>query len=342
MSTAVSMEETTEIAVMSESGRPDSVPATEVLPTISAAIAYWEQQVKDLENAPDDGLMSWQSNSRQYKLAEAKRRASALTAEFMIQRSLKRIGDSYMQIGKSFKEIRDESLYFGSFRNLANYEHVDSWYSTFEDYIEDKYNLKRSSAYALIGVYEQFGTKDGSVSAAYAAYNFSQLVEMLSLTEEQREQVKPTMTVKEIRALKKALSPAKGDSGIIDAVAVEPERENVETETVTAEDVPEPSEWQTLKNDDERRAWLDTFEEWPLWLDIPALSLKVRRAKLSDDSVVLAYVYTSRVAYSFDSVLGHCFHLFAPTKPIRFSGYYTDDGRIVDHIRTEKAKAPVY
>lgn len=70
--------------------------------------------------------------------------------------------------------------------------------------VKDRYGKSRSWATRMMQINEQYsiGGDDPRIDPKYRGYGISQLQEMLYLTDEQREQVSPDMTVKEIRALK--------------------------------------------------------------------------------------------------------------------------------------------
>lgn len=104
-------------------------------------------------------------------------------------------------IGYYLKRIRDERLY------------LDGGYASFAEYVRAECGLSESTASRHISRMEQFSEGGNSPKLAdqYADYSASQLQEMLYLTDEQRTQVTPEMTVKEIREVKK---PEPTDSDI--------------------------------------------------------------------------------------------------------------------------------
>ena len=95
-------------------------------------------------------------------------------------------------IGYYLKRIRDEHLY------------LDGGYASFAEYVRAECGLSESTASRHISRMEQFSEGGNSPKLAdqYADYSASQLQEMLYLTDEQREQASPDMTVKEIRAIR--------------------------------------------------------------------------------------------------------------------------------------------
>lgn len=95
-------------------------------------------------------------------------------------------------IGYYLKHIRDNQLY------------REGGYQSFGEYVRAECGLSESTASRHIARMEQFSEGGNSPKLAnqYADYSASQLQEMLYLTDEQREQASPDMTVKEIRAIR--------------------------------------------------------------------------------------------------------------------------------------------
>ena len=84
-------------------------------------------------------------------------------------------------------------------------------YLSMEDFCEANLGLSKSAVSRLINVYLEFSkvqdyTRTMFLDEKYQDYSYSQLCEMLNMTDEQRRQVRPDMTVKEIRDLKKNVS----------------------------------------------------------------------------------------------------------------------------------------
>ena len=84
-------------------------------------------------------------------------------------------------------------------------------YRSMAEFCEANLGLSRSSYCRLINVYREFSmvqdcTHTMYLDEKYQDYSYSQLCEMLGMSDEQRRQVRPDMTVKEIRELKKNVS----------------------------------------------------------------------------------------------------------------------------------------
>lgn len=103
----------------------------------------------------------------------------------MIRNSMGQIVENYMYIGEQLKFIKENKIF-----KLGDYK-------SFIDYCKSEFNLGKNQAYNFINVYERFSDEK------YKQYNFSLLVEMLSLPESKVKEVTPDTTVKEIREIKK-------------------------------------------------------------------------------------------------------------------------------------------
>jgi len=88
-------------------------------------------------------------------------------------------------------------------------------YQDVYDYAAQELGFKKSSVKNFIAITETFGARDVkkgwtevkemtmTIQQPYEKFNYSQLCEMLSMSEKQRQQATPDMTVKQLRALKK-------------------------------------------------------------------------------------------------------------------------------------------
>ncbi len=74
---------------------------------------------------------------------------------------------------------------------------------SFFHFCDRYFGLGKSTVYALMEVSLRFGADNGKTLPIYSGYKYSQLVEMCSLSDEDLFSVNPSMTVAEIKALKK-------------------------------------------------------------------------------------------------------------------------------------------
>ena len=122
---------------------------------------------------------------------------------------LDRIYDDLDEIRKSFIRL---GFHLAEIQRCEYYKAAG--YPDFYEFCEYNYALSRSSVQRYILVWYKFADYDSNsssrkmwISEKYEAFNFSQLVEMASM--EHPEEIKPEMTVKEIREYKKNLLKSK-------------------------------------------------------------------------------------------------------------------------------------
>ena len=131
---------------------------------------------------------------------ELKKRCQDITleeAENCILSGLKSAARSVIAIGYYLKCIRDGKLY------------RDAGYDTIWDYAQNTYGFSKSTASRYMARNDKFSVDGNSpvLAKEYRDYSKAQLQEMLTLDDNQLEQVTPDMTVKAIREIR--TSPAK-------------------------------------------------------------------------------------------------------------------------------------
>lgn len=109
-----------------------------------------------------------------------------------ITNDLKNIATNYLRLGFHLWEV-DRCKY---------YEH--GGYQNIYEFAETEFGLKRSSVSRCISICRMFSNNGCSMylEDRYKDYNYSQLCEMLSMTDDQMRKVKPDMTIKQIREIK--------------------------------------------------------------------------------------------------------------------------------------------
>lgn len=106
---------------------------------------------------------------------------------------------SYIRLGFHLRELL-----------LCHYHHQFGYFD-FYNFCAANFGLDRSTVYRLMEVSKEFSRKNDNMHCSptmfiddrYKDYSYSQLCEMLPLSLDQRKQIKPNMTVKQIRELKK-------------------------------------------------------------------------------------------------------------------------------------------
>ncbi len=122
---------------------------------------------------------------------------------------------SFEYIMNDIKDIRHRYITLGfhlnEFRTFEYYK--DFGYITFEEFCEKNIPLDKSAISRCINVWDVFCARDKNrlgpfgrkifLDDKWKDYSYSQLCEMISMSDDQRNLVKPNMTIKEIRELKK-------------------------------------------------------------------------------------------------------------------------------------------
>ncbi len=114
------------------------------------------------------------------------------------------------KIKGSMYKVAKEFVYIGFLLAECDYyETYKEWgYSSIHEYASDQLGFKKSSTYNFINVCKAFCNPTETlpfsyfVKDSYTNFNYSQLVEMLSMNDKQRSQVTSDMTVKQIREVK--------------------------------------------------------------------------------------------------------------------------------------------
>lgn len=70
---------------------------------------------------------------------------------------------------------------------------------------EYEFGLEKSVVSRLMNVFDEFGDGEKMIKKEFSKYKYSVLVEMLTLSAEERKNIKPEWTVSQVRAYKKSL-----------------------------------------------------------------------------------------------------------------------------------------
>lgn len=170
--------------------------------------------------------------------------AGDITYENMIgriEKNIQSVKESFMSIGYCLKTIKEYELY-----RLAPEAHYNNIY----DFADRRFHISKSAASRLIRLCEEFseGQNSPRLAASYAGFNYSQLTEMIPMKAEDRKRVTPEMTVTRIREEKSAIRELEKE--------MREEKRPKDEASKTAPDIPK------LKNNDERRSWLENIREW--------------------------------------------------------------------------------
>lgn len=140
-------------------------------------------------------------------------------AKLLADVSYQDVKNGFIGFGYYLRAIRDGALW------------KDSGYGSFNEFLDTEYGRDKSWASRCINLYDKFGVpvEPGELprlGEQYEAYNVSQLIEMIPMQEELREQVTPDMPVKAIRALK-----PKKEKKVATVATPEPKKEEPDSES---------------------------------------------------------------------------------------------------------------
>lgn len=155
------------------------------------------------------------------------------------------------KIKKAMRNAAREFVYIGFLLwEVKRYEYFyEMNYGSVYEYAEAELGFKRSSTKNFIAICEEFCKRCDSdktyptmhLDDRWNDFKYSQLTELLSMSAKQREQAKPSMTVKQLRELKKAddqQEPKVKSNGQTSGQRInEPTAEEIEEETQRLNDL---------------------------------------------------------------------------------------------------------
>lgn len=235
---------------------------------------------------------------------------------------------SYEYITKDVNDIKTNAIRFGFhlMECKENKYYEDYGFNNFYEFIEKNWRLGKSTVSRYINLFMEFSLcQDGRhkifLDNKYEEYSYSQLSEMLPLSDKQRKQIKPEMTITEIRELKKSWKKEKQSSSKknikTECEEIQNETENIHTEIELikpdekGEEVAtsqqkeeiivdvgcqEISKLPVLKNDNQRKEFIEDYQNWQIWIDIPQTGERYWKYEL-DNGVKLVVKAVLRKAY---------------------------------------------
>lgn len=133
----------------------------------------------------------------------------------IIREQMRNIQNAFITIGFQLHWIRENNMF-----RVLNYKNV-------YEYAEKEYGLKKTTCCNFISIIENYAERDEngqvieSIADCYRNYSASQLVAMLGMNEDMRQQVTPDMSVRAINRLRKG-EPEPGTVGASPAPEEEP------------------------------------------------------------------------------------------------------------------------
>lgn len=118
--------------------------------------------------------------------------------ENKIRKELSTIQESAIYIGYALMDICDQRLY----ETVVSQSTGDCCKNIFQ-YAFQELDLSKTTTYNLMAVAEHFSNGFQGLKSEYKNYSFSQLVELLPMSAQERKYADPRMSIKDLRALKK-------------------------------------------------------------------------------------------------------------------------------------------
>ncbi len=250
-------------------------------------------------------------------------------AKEFIRSNMASASRSFIAIGYYLKYIKSNKLY------------EQDGYSSVWDFAQNEFNISRTWAGRWMAINDRF-SKDGNspvLLEQYTGFSASKLAEMLALTDEQLEQVAITTTVAQIRDIKqpekdcaishKIQEPEKVETVEADIIQTVPE----DPEQYTYQDVKEELDKLTeyvesyrkdggnfpgrrkakmrldampelpiLRNNDQRKEFIEAYETWPIWIDLEQTGERYYRYDFENgDSFVIKVSRTDRKHYDWST-----------------------------------------
>lgn len=260
-----------------------------------------------------------------------------MECETSIKLSIKQTETKFLTLGENLAFIRDKKLY------------KHSCYVTFDLYIQNTFNMSKSTAYRLIQISEFMKSCTG---ATFEKYNYSQLIEIVSIPEEDRKnlllKITSQMSKREIQQLKhyyyknkqkEAESNLKSDfaENQINRPSFEEAYEEA-LKTVENDEI-KPL---MLKNDKQRKEFLETYEQWELMAIIPYLNLKIYRRRLKNQSSIIAF--SAEITSSKHSYVRYSIYIEPENKNNYgyqyvqgyFNIYFHSENEVIDFLKKQK------
>lgn len=214
-----------------------------------------------------------------------------MECEASIKISIKQTETKFLLLGENLAYIRDKKLY------------KHSRYLTFDLYILNTFNMSKSTAYRLIQISEFTKSRTG---ATFEKYNYSQLLEIVTIPEEDREKllekITPDMSKRDIQKLKHNYFTIKlaqqPSSQLVTTTIPETPKPAKTDANITYEDIFNETEKLIeareiepliLKNKQERQDFLETYKTWQLIANIDCLKLKIYQRKLKNNSSIVCF-----------------------------------------------------
>lgn len=248
----------------------------------------------------------------------------------IIREQMRNIQNAFITIGFQLHWIRENNMF-----RVLNYKNV-------YDYAEKEYGLKKTTCCNFISIIENYAERDEngevieSIADCYRNYSASQLVAMLGMNEDMRQQVTPDMSVRAINRLRKGEpepgtvetspapeeepAPVKEPETEKDAENPAPEEEPVPEETdreeePEAEEMPEAESPETAEDDTAREEEPESTGKYQTDADVLELPEKaVPDGNVGTLAEIDSYSDYQSMADELDLLMRNVFSADAPVR----------------------------
>ena len=152
------------------------------------------QKIEELEERLKDLPGGEERNDINYEILKYRKQYKLRVLENDLKEAVSAIGDNFLKIGALLVDIDNGYLYTAKFA-----------YGSIYDYAEGVLGLKRTTTKNLMAVSRTYCGGTAILNPQWEKFKYTQLVVMLPLSPEQRKQITPDMTVKQILEYKQKL-----------------------------------------------------------------------------------------------------------------------------------------
>lgn len=181
----------------------------------------WEQIINSMEDEEDFEEQEEPETAEPEELKEteepaARRLATTANVTYLdgpmgvtekIKKAMYDVARQFVYIGFLLWEVQEYKYYLEKgYQNVYEYAETELGFkrSSTKNFIAINYEFGRRDERAIVGITQQ---RTMNLQSEYEKFSYSQLCEMLSMSPEKRKAVKPDMTIKQIREIKKRPEP---------------------------------------------------------------------------------------------------------------------------------------
>lgn len=184
-----------------------------------------------------------------------------------IKNCIKSIQNNFIRIGWLLRDIRNSKEF-----KKVEFVCMGRTCKNIYEYAKQEFNFCKTTTVALISIVNEFSKYRDRLDEDYHAYNYSQLVEMTSLSKDQLTLCNPSMTEQEIRALKKV----KKNGQLTDQKLDSQKNSGVQP-------------FYKLKNKAQRLNFIENYNNWKCVSRTPELNFAIYECKLSNGDSLICF-----------------------------------------------------